>query len=213
MGANGANEGFSMHQRPKIVSWPAAAILACGALAAVQCAAADPIRIVAFGDSQTYGHSVSPSEAYPVKLEAALRAKGYQVSIANEGINGDTSAGALSRLDSAVPQGTAIAIVEFGLNDPRKGFSTATSRANLEAMVARLRDRGVQVLLYDATPTSELDVSSAIAARGALYYHQPPAAPGYRADTKSYHLNAAGYDWLVAQILPQVETLIQRVHP
>ena len=69
-------------------------------------AKAAPIRIVAFGASETAGYGVGSNEAWPARLEAMLRAKGYDVSIANEGVSGDTTAGMLSRLVSAVPNGT-----------------------------------------------------------------------------------------------------------
>jgi acyl-CoA thioesterase I len=176
--------------------------------------AADPLHIVAFGDSQTYGRMVYRNEAYPAKLEAALKAKVYDATVANEGLNGDTSTGALGRLDSAVPAGTQIAIVEFGLNDGGKGLLPNMTRENIVTMVHRLRDRNVQVLVYDATARPDIDVSAAVTALDALYFRQPSAPPGDRADLKSFHLNAAGYDWLVAQLMPSVETLIDRVeHP
>ena len=80
-------------------------------------AAAEPIRIVAFGGSSTYGKGVDRQDTYPAQLERALRAKGYDVTVANAGVNGETTKDALSRFDRAVPAGTAIVILEFGLND------------------------------------------------------------------------------------------------
>jgi len=63
-------------------------------------------QIVAFGASNTAGYGVGSGEAYPARIEALLHAKGYNVSVANAGISGDTTSGMLSRIDSAVPRGT-----------------------------------------------------------------------------------------------------------
>jgi acyl-CoA thioesterase-1 len=59
--------------------------------------------IVALGASHTYGKGVARNETYPAQLEALLRAKGYAVRVINAGVNGDTTAGMLARLDRAVP--------------------------------------------------------------------------------------------------------------
>ena len=66
-------------------------------------AAADarPITIVAFGDSATSGWLVAKKDAYPAQLQALLRKKGYDVTVENAGVPGDTTAGALRRFDAA----------------------------------------------------------------------------------------------------------------
>src|ERR1700748_1853073 len=73
--------------------------------------------VVALGASNTFGKGVSPGESYPAQLEAMLHAKGINASVANAGINGDTTGGMLARLDSAVPQGTSVVILQPGGND------------------------------------------------------------------------------------------------
>src|SRR5581483_185724 len=49
------------------------------------------IRIVAVGDSSFRGgpSMANPDDAFPARLQAALRAKGYDVSVANAGVNGE----------------------------------------------------------------------------------------------------------------------------
>ena len=64
-------------------------------------ASARTIQIVACGDSATAGWLVAHQDAYPAQLQAALRKKGYDVTVANAGVNGDTTADALKRFDSA----------------------------------------------------------------------------------------------------------------
>lgn len=100
----------------------------------------------AIGDSNVAGRYVSSSENYTAKLERALRAKGYDVRVANEGINGDTTAGVLSQIDSAIPKSTRLAIVWVRINDLRAGVSPAKVEFGRQEIAHRLRARGDQGL-------------------------------------------------------------------
>ena len=157
-------------------------------------AAAQPVQISAIGDSNIAGRWVSSWEAYPAKLEAALRAKGFDVHVVNHGINGDTTEGVLARLDAAAPAGTQVAIVWIGVNDRKAGVPQPTIRANRQAIVGRLRARGIEVLSFDNDPGADM--------RGNPQYTVP--------NDPQRHLNAAGYDVLVARTLGQVAALVQR---
>lgn len=110
-------------------------------------AAAGSIKIVALGDSLTAGYGLAAHEAYPVKLQAALRAQGFDVEIVNAGVSGDTSTGGLQRLDWAVGKDVDIVIVELGANDALRGIDTAVTRKSLTAIVGKLRAGGKKVLL------------------------------------------------------------------
>jgi acyl-CoA thioesterase-1 len=187
--------------------------LAIGVLTFASTAQGEQIRIVAFGTSATYGRYLSRDQTYPAKLERALRAKGYDVVVSNAGKNGDFAAAALSRLDVAVPRGTHIAIVEFGVNEVKlKGLDAATIRRDVGALVARLRARGVHVLLFDYM---QLDLPGVAAANGAASFRYPNYIhrdPKYVIPNDPLrHLNATGYDVVVAQMLPSVEAAIAKV--
>lgn len=107
-------------------------------------------RILAFGDSLFAGYGVKESESYPAKLEAALRARGVNASVANAGVSGDTSAAALQRLAFTLdnqPEKPDLVIVEFGGNDLLRNLPPAELRANLGAMLEELKRRGIPVLL------------------------------------------------------------------
>jgi acyl-CoA thioesterase I len=107
------------------------------------------LNIVAIGASNTTGFGVGADSAYPAQLQALLRKRGIAVDVANAGVNGDVTAGMLSRLDAAVPNGTDIVILQPGANDLRF-FGTKEARAaNIAAMVKRLRARGIRVIVYD----------------------------------------------------------------
>lgn len=73
-----------------------------------------PISIAAFGDSLTAGYRLDRDDAFPAKLERALKAKGYDVTVANAGISGDTSRSGLGRVTRDVPKSADLVIVEFG---------------------------------------------------------------------------------------------------
>jgi acyl-CoA thioesterase-1 len=104
-------------------------------------------QIVAIGASNVAGRGVSSSEAWPAQLEGMLAAKGKSVHVTNAGINGDTNAGMLARLDSAVPAGTRIVLLDRyggGWNGRRLG--QGSQNAELAQIEARLRSRGIRII-------------------------------------------------------------------
>jgi acyl-CoA thioesterase-1 len=107
-------------------------------------------RILAIGDSLFAGYGLNPGEAYPERLETALRAKGVNARITNAGVSGDTSAAGRQRLSFVLdsqPQPPELVIVEFGGNDVLRGLPPEETRANLDAMLAELKRRKLPVLL------------------------------------------------------------------
>jgi acyl-CoA thioesterase-1 len=105
------------------------------------------INLVGFGDSLMAGYELAPEEAFPARLEKLLKDKGYDVAIANAGVSGDTSADGLARIDWSIPDGTQGVILELGANDALRGLSPKDTRSNLEAAIARLKERKIPVLL------------------------------------------------------------------
>ncbi|MDA4845519.1 arylesterase [Hoeflea poritis] len=123
-------------------------VIFCGlALFTAAPARADTVNIVGLGDSLMAGYELDPSDAFPTRLEAALREKGYDVKIANAGVSGDTSSGGLARLDWSVPDGTDAVLLELGANDALRGISPEQTRANIDEIIGRLKDRDIAVLL------------------------------------------------------------------
>jgi acyl-CoA thioesterase-1 len=179
-------------------------LLASLPCAATGAAAAAAIQIVAFRDSATAGYLVARKDAYPAQLQAALRAKGHDVVVHNEGVNGDSTVGALRRFDMAIAPGTDIALIEFGTIDRRGGASLQTVQARVGEIVRSLRARRIQVLVIGL---GSLDLSAVARAHGVPYaqFRLPPGQ--YRARDHA-HFNAEGYRLLVQRTLPQVEALI-----
>lgn len=108
-------------------------------------------KIIAFGDSLFAGYGLDPRDAYPEKLEAALRAKGINADVINAGVSGDTTAAGLNRigftLASQKDAPPALFILELGGNDLLRGLSPEETRANLGKMLAMLKEQKVPVLL------------------------------------------------------------------
>jgi acyl-CoA thioesterase-1 len=123
------------------------ALAAALAALAVTSAHAASGTIVALGASNTYGKGVARNQAYPAQLEAILRAKGHTVRVINAGINGNTTRQMLARMDSTVPRGTSVVILQPGGNDRRRG-ETDTSQ-NLAEIQSRLSARGVHVVVME----------------------------------------------------------------
>lgn len=183
--------------------------------------AAEPVRIVALGDSLTAGYGLPNQSAFATKLQAALKAKGIDATVANAGVSGDTASGGLERLDWSVPDGTDAVIVELGANDALRGIDPALTEKALDAILTKLAARRIPVLFagMKAPPNMGGDYTKAfdaiypaLAARHPVIFY-PFFLDGVAADPKlnqgdGMHPSAAGVDVIVARILPSVERLI-----
>jgi acyl-CoA thioesterase-1 len=105
--------------------------------------------IVFLGTSLTAGLGLDPDEAYPALIERRLEQLRLPWRALNAGVSGETSAGALRRLDAALREPVAILVVETGANDGLRGLELDSTRANLEAIVRRARAArpGVRIVL------------------------------------------------------------------
>jgi acyl-CoA thioesterase-1 len=110
-------------------------------------ARAEPARILVLGDSIAAGYGLAADEAFPARLESHLRRAGHEVRVIDAGVSGDTTAGGLARLDWALADRPHVVIVELGGNDGLRGIAPQATRANLDAILARLKARGPRVLL------------------------------------------------------------------
>lgn len=190
---------------------------ALAAQAAAASPARGPIEVVAFGDSLSAGYGVGPGEAFPEQLQAALRAKGYDVTVANAGVSGDTTTGGLARLDWSVPPSADLVILELGANDALRGISPGITEQNLDAMLKSLAGRGTTVLLAGmiAPPNMGPDYAGAfnpIYSRLAGLYRLPlypffldgVAADASLNQDDRMHPNAKGVAVIVERMLPAV---------
>ena len=103
--------------------------------------------VALLGDSITAGYGLPAKDALPAQLEAALAAAGTPVRVRAAGVSGDTTAGALARVDFSIQDDTDLCVVALGGNDLLQGIEPATMRANLEGIITRLKARNIPVLL------------------------------------------------------------------
>ncbi len=194
------------------------------ALGAPLASAADaPVTIVALGDSLTAGYLLGPDEGFVPQLRKALQGKGHNnVVIEDAGVSGDTTSGGLTRLDWAVGPGTDAVILELGANDALRGVDPKLTRANLKAIVARLKAREIPVLLAGmfAPPNMGGDYAKAFnriypelaAANDLVFYPFFLDGVATHSDlilADGLHPTPEGVSVIVAGILPKVETLIE----
>jgi acyl-CoA thioesterase I len=152
------------------------------AMSPLAISAARAATVVALGASNTYGKGVARNQAYPAQLEAILLARGINCRVINAGISGDPTENMLRRLDSAVPNGTSVVILQPGGNDRRKGGPDRT--AEIES---RLSAKGIRVIML---PNSA--------------FHGMPHQPD------GQHLTPEGYHMIAEQLASQVAGAIGR---
>lgn len=184
-------------------------------------ARAEPVTILALGDSLTAGLGLDPSAAFPARLEAALRKKGHDVTVRNAGVSGDTAALGAARLDWALSDDVDGVIVELGANDALRGLPVSQAEAALGEILAKLKARGLPALLaaMRAPPNLGPDYGAdfngmyqrlAQAYGVAVYpfFLEGVAAVPALNQPDGMHPNARGVEAIVERILPAVEALI-----
>lgn len=192
------------------------------ALAASPAAAAGPVRILALGDSLTAGYGLPPEQGFTAALERALKERGIDARVIDGGVSGDTSAGGLSRLDWSLADDPQVAVVALGANDGLRGIDPAATRANLDAILAKLREKGVTVLLAGMYAPRNLGRDYAQRFDGvypelaekhgvALYpfFLEGVAAEPRLNQADGIHPNREGVAVMVRGILPHLEPLVR----
>jgi acyl-CoA thioesterase-1 len=182
-----------------------------------------PSVIVALGDSLTAGLGLPQSEAFPAQLEAALKARGHDVTVIDAGVSGDTAAAALLRLDWALPDDADAVIVELGGNDALQGVPPEGTKAALEKIIERVQAKGLPVLLagQEAPRNMGKDYVEAFAALyGDLaerydvvfyqFFLEGAALNDGMMQDDGIHPNAKGVARIVELILPKVEELLAK---
>jgi acyl-CoA thioesterase-1 len=172
-----------MHQRSRI-SRRSVLCLVAGLFYAVGFGLADTAhaQIVALGASNVAGKGVSSSEAFPAQLERMLAAKGYNVQITNAGVNGNTNADLLARLDQAVPAGTKVVLLgTLGGRYNARRLGQGDQNAEFASIMAKLRSRGIKIIPVGAAGLSRKHLQ-----------------------VDGVHLTAEGHAAVAARLLPSV---------
>ena len=184
---------------------------------------ANALKLVAIGDSLTHGYGVEQGRGFVPQLEAWLRERGEDVTVINMGVSGDTTEGGRARLAWALADGADAVILELGGNDLLRGIDPALSRANLDAMLTELGQRGIPVLLagleaplnYGAEYKEAFDgmYAELSAKHDAILYPSFVAGLEGAEDVMQddgIHPNPRGVALIVADIGPKVLELLAR---
>jgi acyl-CoA thioesterase-1 len=209
---------------PFVRVYLSAALLAANILFVMPVSAKEEIKLLILGDSLTAGYGLLPGEAFPVKLERALKARGHDVRVINAGVSGDTSAGGLARLDWVLGDKPQAAIVELGANDALRGLDPEKMRTNLDKILTRLEHDNIPTLFagMKAPPNLGRDYTlkyskvfdELAAAHKVLYYPfflEGVATHQELNQADGLHPSPAGVAIIVQSILPKVQELLQRV--
>lgn len=180
--------------------------------------------IVALGDSLTAGYGLEQSQAFPVQLERALKAKGQDVTIVNAGVSGDTAAAGLKRLDWALPKDADAVIIELGGNDALQGLPPEQIKASLERIITQVQAKGLPILLAGMEAPRNMGkpytdafraVFADLAQRYDLVFYpfflDGAAMTDGMMQGDGIHANDKGVAAIVKGILPKVEELLARV--
>lgn len=184
--------------------------------------------LLALGDSLTAGYGLAEGEGLVPQLQAWLQAEGEAVTVVNAGVSGDTTAGALARLDWALTPEVDAVMVLLGGNDLLRGLPPAEARANLDKILTTLDERGLPVLLVpmqaslnfgpDYKQAFDAIYPDLAAQHGALladpYFAalgKDPAAWGDLMQADGIHPSKAGVARLVPALGPKVRDLLARV--
>ncbi|MGI8432290.1 MAG: arylesterase [Chthoniobacterales bacterium] len=122
-------------------------------LAFLLCCFATPLfggTVLFLGDSLTAGLGVQEAQAYPALIQEKIRAQNLPFEVINAGLSGDTTAGGLSRLDWILLKPIDVLVFALGANDGLRGLPVEEMRANLQAIIDKVRAKDPQVKLVIA---------------------------------------------------------------
>ncbi len=183
---------------------------------------AAPLKIIAFGDSLMAGYQLGPDEGFVPQLQAALRNRGYDATVVDAAVPGETTSGGKARLDWSVPADADLVLLEFGANDMLRGLPPETVKANLDAMLARLDERRIPAILVGMRSAPQLGPQY-VRAFESIYpdlaeKHHVPLVPFFLDGVAArremllgdgMHPNPEGVKILVGNVLPAVVRVIE----
>ncbi len=106
--------------------------------------------VLFLGDSLTAGLGVAPEQAYPALIQEKIRKKNLPFEVINAGISGDTTAGGLARLDWALQKKIDVLVLALGANDGLRGLPVEKTKANLQAIIDRVKAKNPAVKIIIA---------------------------------------------------------------
>ena len=131
-----------INRRQFVIFASVIALTACGNHSPSHSRIAKGSKVIALGDSLTFGYGATPETAYPTILADKT---GW--NIINEGINGDTSQGVLNRLDGIIEKNPALILLGIGGNDVLQKVAPTTTHANISNIVDKIKSANIALVL------------------------------------------------------------------
>jgi len=187
-------------------------------------AVARTVSLVALGDSLTAGYGLPQGDGFVPQLTAKLKAQGLDVDIINAGVSGDTTSGALSRLEWSVPPEADGVIVALGGNDALRAIDPKVTAENLESLIGKIQARGQAIFFIGmrAPPNLGSDytrafdaIYPALAQRYGLAYY-PFFLEGVAGEvdlnlSDGIHPNATGVDTITDRLTPFMAKFVKQL--
>ncbi|CAN5264889.1 arylesterase [soil metagenome] len=189
---------------------------------------ADTPAVVFIGTSLTAGYGLAAERAYPAVVGRLAASENLPIRIVNAGLSGETSAGALRRVDWVLRSPADVVVVETGANDGLRALDIVSTRENITAIVQRIRrthpDAHVLLVQMEAPPNFGPDYTTrfremypAIAREtGAtlvpFLLEGVAAVPGMN-QADGIHPNVAGAERVARTVWTALKPVIAAAHP
>lgn len=179
--------------------------------------------ILVTGDSLSAAYGMPLEQGWVALLQKKLQEAGYPQQVINTSVSGETTSGALARLEQELqryqPQ---IVIIELGGNDGLRGLSLSKLRSNLQKMVQLSQQAGIKVLLlgmrlpsnYGATYTEQFhqsyqDVAAQMNIAIVPFFLEPIALERKLFQDDGVHPSAEAQPLLLNVVWPKLEPLLK----
>lgn len=183
--------------------------------------------VLVVGTSLTAGLGLDPYDAYPAVIQRKADSAGYKVHVVNAGLSGETSAGALRRIDWLMREPAAVVVIETGANDGLRGLDPDSTKDNLVAIVRKVKaaQPKAQILLAQMEAPPNLgasytnrfrDMFASVAASegiGLIPFLLKDVAGVRRMNQgDGIHPNREGAQVVAANLWPSLVPLLERVN-
>jgi acyl-CoA thioesterase I len=190
-------------------------------------ASPDAPTVIFIGTSLTAGYGLSADQAYPARVAARAARAGLPINAVNAGVSGETSAGALRRVEWVLRTPAEIVVVETGANDGLRGLSVQAARENLTRIIQEIRriqpDAKVVLLQMEAPPNLGADYTNrfremypAVAAETGVtllpFLLEGVAAVREMNLPDGIHPNAAGTERVAANVWSHLRPVVAELH-
>jgi acyl-CoA thioesterase-1 len=132
--------------------------------------------ILCFGNSLTAGYGLASSQAYPALIQNRITAQRLPYQVINGGVNGDTSARGVSRIDLYLNQPIDVLLLELGINDLARGILPTQTAGNLQVIIDKVRDRNPKCSLVLAG----MEISNLMIPKDILAFLSDPLIMAFR---------------------------------